>query len=327
MSPGHALVFGATGFLGPHLLRCLGLAGLAVVAASRRKPEAGLGFGAEFVPCDGEHEGAGLDRINPADGQVPRAVFYLSAVSSLSAADADPERAWRLNTYWPAELARGCAAVGIPFVYTSTDLVFGSVPPANAARGCYAEADIPSPMGAYGESKRDGEAAVIEAHPGALVARLPLLYGDSFGRGLGASDGLLAAVRAESRPMLFTDELRCAMDAQDAARALVLFGGCGRGLPESKEALLADVEGRAGVLHLSGAARLSRAELGMRLLARAGLGADQALAAVRLGTQADAGLEGKRAKNACLDSSTARRLLASAGLELEEDPLEPENRA
>lgn len=327
MSPGHALVFGATGFLGPHVLRCLGRAGVATVAASRREPEADLRFGAEFVPCDGEQEKAGLDRINGANGLVPRAVFYLSAVSSMGAADADPDRAWRLNSHWPAELAQACAAAGIPLVYTSTDLVFGSVPPADAASGRYTEGEIPSPMGAYGESKRDGEAAVLGAHPGALVVRLPLLYGDSFGRGLGASDGLLAAVRSESRPMLFTDELRCAMDAQDAARALVLFGGCGGGLPEAKGALLADVEGRAGVLHLSGAARLSRAELGVRLLARAGLEEHQALAAVRLGTQADAGFEGKRAKNTCMDSSAARRFLAGAGLELEEDPLEPGKRA
>ena len=325
MSQGHALVFGATGFLGPHVLRCLERGGVATVAASRREPVEKLRFGAEFVPCDGRSEGAGLGLINGATRQIPRAVFFLSAVSSMGAAQADPARAQRLNTQWPRELAQACAAAGIPFVYTSTDLVFGSVPPADAARGRYTEGEPTSPMGAYGESKRDGETAVLEAHPGALVVRLPLMYGDSFGRGLGASEGLLAAVRSGAKPMLFTDELRCAMDAKDAARALVLFGGCGGGLSEARGATLADIEGRAGVLHLGGAASLSRAELGLRLLVRAGLGEGEARAAVRFGTQADAGFEGERPKNTCLDSSAARRLLAGGQLELEEDPLEPGN--
>lgn len=327
MNPGPAIVFGATGFLGPHVLRCLQRGGVAAVAASRQEPREDLGFGAGFLECDGMQQGAGLDRIPGSAAQSPRAVFYLSAVSSMGAASKDESRARRLNAEWPAELAGACAAAGIPFIYTSTDLVFGAEPPANSASARYTEGDAPSPLGAYGESKRDGEAAVLAAHPGALVVRLPLLYGDSFGRGLGAGDSLLAAVRSGTKPMLFTDELRCAMDAQDAARALVLFGGCGGDLPEAVGGLLGDVEGRAGILHVAGAARLSRAELGLRLLGRAGFGEQEARAAVRLGTHMDAGLEGARAKNACLDSSAARRFLAGPGLELEEDPLEPGNHA
>jgi dTDP-4-dehydrorhamnose reductase len=328
---GSALVFGASGFLGPHVLRCLRRSGIDAVAAGRTAIPDSLAAGADFVSCDGMKKHAGLDSIESVRGHKPQALFFLSAVSSMAAAEADRASAWRINVEWPRELAYACAESRIPFVYASTDLVFGGSPPSDGAHS-YSEGEVPSPIGAYGESKRDGEQAVLDAHPGALVLRLPLLYGDSFGRGLGASDGLLQGIEASRepngqpaspKPLLFTDELRCAMDAKDAARAMVLFGGCGGGLDEAVGARLSDIEGRAGILHLGGGARLTRAELGLQLLGRAGIDPDAALAAVRLGTQADAGLEGKRAKRVCLDSSSARRLLAGGGLELEEEPLEP----
>jgi dTDP-4-dehydrorhamnose reductase len=316
-----AIVFGASGFLGPHVMRVCAAAGVRATAACRTALADGLADGLEpgarFASVDGVVPGAGISLVQEL---APRAVFFLAAISSVGAAEANPKLAMRINAEWPAELAAACAAMGVPFVYTSTDLVFGAAPLEPGAR--YAEGQPPAPIGAYGESKAEGERRVLSAHPGALAIRIPLLYGDSFGRGLGAGDGLLRAVQ-NGQPMLFTDEYRTAIDAADAARALVLFGGCGGGLPEAQGARLWDVEGRAGFLHVAGAQRLSRAQLGLRLLVQSGMAEDRARSAVRLGTQADAGLLGKRAKDVSLNADAARRLLAGAGLELELRTLAP----
>jgi dTDP-4-dehydrorhamnose reductase len=293
------IVFGATGFLGPHVLR--ELAGTPCLAVGRQEPAQELSFGASFASADGVATQAGCDLTYGA-----KAVVFLAAVSSMGEAERDPARAFRLNAEWPAEVASYCSSAEVPFLYVSTDLVFGGRPPSRGQR--YTESDTPSPVGVYGESKLRGEQLVMAANPEALIVRLPLLFGGSFGRGLGPEDGLIAAVKAGERPLLFSDEWRTALDVRDAARALVF-------LSENPE--------RRGTLHVAGEERLTRADLGLRLLIRGGLSEAAARSSVRIATQTDAGLEGKRAKDASLDSGAARALFEGNGLELEVESLVP----
>jgi dTDP-4-dehydrorhamnose reductase len=135
---------------------------------------------------------------------------------------------------------------------------------------------------------------VLEALPGALVARLPLLYGESFGRGLGAQDALLDALGRGEPVVLFTDEHRSPAAVAVAADELVRL----------------EAAGVAGTWHLGGPERLSRAELGARLLARHD--PEQRLPRPTETTRAAVGLADTRAADACLDSARARALLAGA---------------
>jgi dTDP-4-dehydrorhamnose reductase len=125
--------------------------------------------------------------------------------------------------------------------------------------------------------------------------RLPLLYGDSFGRGRGASDSLLAAIARGERPTLFTDEWRTPLDVEDAARALVELAGTGT----------------SGILHVGGPDSMSRHELGLAVLRARGMDEASARAAIRPGTRAEAGLEAARARDASLDSRRAESILAA----------------
>jgi dTDP-4-dehydrorhamnose reductase len=203
--------------------------------------------------------------------------------------EADPDAARRANVELPARVGAWCAAHGARLVHVSTDLVFGAAgrPPA----GGFHEEDPVAPTNLYGRTKADGERAVLDAHPAALVARLPLLYGDSFGRGLGASDSLLAAIERGDTPVLFTDEWRTPLEAGNAARALA-------------ELAASDA---SGLLHVAGPERVTRYELGCAVLASAGRSSDE----IGAGTRAEAGMATTRAEDASLDTSRARALLAT----------------
>jgi dTDP-4-dehydrorhamnose reductase len=288
----HLLILGASGFLGPHLVAAAKTAGWRVSVASRapgaapriggRAPDALLEWDAERARTTVEL----IETVRPA------AVLLAAALARADECERDPARAFALNAELPRAVARLARARGLRFVHVSTDLVFGGQP----ARGArYTEADPPAPVHVYGRSKAEGEAGVLAEHPGALVARLPLLFGDSGGRGLGASDALLAALARGERAVLFTDEWRTPLAAGDAAGALVeLLGRDERGL-----------------LHVAGPERLSRFELGFAVLAACGLTRSQAAERVRGALRAELGLAELRPRDVSLDGSRARALLAT----------------
>ncbi|MEM7310216.1 MAG: sugar nucleotide-binding protein [Planctomycetota bacterium] len=286
------LILGASGFLGAHLVPAAAAAFGTVVAVSRRP---------ELRPWR-ERDAAGVcERAVDlaADGAVsallaehrPRAVVLAAALARVGDCERDPELAQRLNAALPAEAAAGCARGGARLIFTSTDLVFGGRPP--RASG-YREDDEPAPAHAYGRTKAGGERGVLAAGGEALVARLPLLVGDSGGRGLGAGDQILAAVAAGQRPRLFTDETRTPLDARAAAEALVELAG----------------RSERGLLHVAGPERLDRHALGLRVLRRSGLSEVEARARVEPVLQADLGLQDRPA-DVSLDAGRARALLAT----------------
>jgi dTDP-4-dehydrorhamnose reductase len=124
------------------------------------------------------------------------------------------------------------AAAGARLVHLSTDVVF------DGEKGApYVEEDEPTPLTGYGRAKADAERAVLAAHPEALVVRTSLLYG-------GAEPGPQERLAADPDASFFTDEFRCPIQVGDLATALL-------------ELVATD---RAGLLHVAGADRLSRAE-------------------------------------------------------------------
>jgi dTDP-4-dehydrorhamnose reductase len=282
------LVLGASGFLGPHVVRAARTAGWRVVAAARR-PEL-----ASWLGGHGPDEALAFEAEDPAAlpellaRARPQAIVCALALSRVDACEREPARAERLNAAFPAALARASRAAGVRLVHVSTDLVFGAAPP---RAGGFREDDPPAPVHAYGRSKAEGEARVLAADPSALVVRLPLLYGDSGGRGLGASDQILATLARGERPALFTDEWRTPLEAGNAAAALLELGA----------------GDAAGLLHVAGPERLDRHALGLVVLLRLGLPAER----VRATTRAELGFAASRPADVALDSSRARALLAT----------------
>ena len=280
------LVLGASGFLGTALLERAGprAVGVARAAGGPAGARADRGWRSLDVTVPGALEDL-LDELRPA------AVVNAAALARADVCEREPEGAARLNVELPRRLATWTAAHGARLVHVSTDLVFGGRPPRGER---YDEGDPPAPLHVYGRTKAAGEEAVLAADPGALVARLPLLFGDSRGRGLGASDALLAALERGESPRLFDDEWRTPLDVDDAARALL-------------ELLALE---RAGLLHVAGPERLSRFELGHAVLDAS---PDRERRRERLvrASAAGAGLVPPRPSDVSLDARVAAELLAT----------------
>ena len=159
-APKLVAVFGGTGFLGRHVVRALARRGYRVRVAVRR-PE--LGF---FLQPLGTVGQIGLVQANlryPAS--VARAVASTDAVVNLVGILTETGRQSFAGVQADgAEAIAAATAVGVPFVQVS-------------ALG----ADPASPSD-YARSKAAGEAAVLSVHPGALVLRPSVIFGqgDSF---------------------------------------------------------------------------------------------------------------------------------------------------
>lgn len=297
------LVTGASGFLGAHvvaaaLARSRGEATLAdplgppVVAQSRGPALLAPRFGegprdaAEWI----ERDLAGQGVLGLLDTVRPDEVIHCAAMSRAVACEAEPEMAAELNGRVPGAVAAWCAARGARLIHISTDLVFGETdaPP----RG-FEEAAEPAPLSTYGRTKLEGERAVLEAFPEATVARLPLLYGNSGGRGLGASDSLLEAIERGEKPRLFVDEWRTPLEVSNAAEALVE---------------LLDFD-HGGVLHLAGPDRVTRHEFGLAVLAAMGLEPGAARGEIAEARQADLDAGAPRPRDVSLDARLAARHL------------------
>lgn len=289
MAAATVLVLGGSGFLGAHAVRAAARAfpSAEVVSAARERGPAEAPRVRHLVL-----DALARDAVERALGElVPSHVLLATALARIDECERYPGLARALNADLPRRVARACAGLGARLVHVSTDLVFGGEP---APPSGFREEHAPAPLSEYGRSKAAGEEAVLAEHPGALVARLPLLHGPSDGRARGASGALLAAVERGERPALFADEWRTPLDVRDAAAALA--------------ELLARAE--SGRLHVGGPERLSRLELGLRVAAIHAGSRERAAELVRATTRAGEGMA-DRPEDVSLDSSRARALLAT----------------
>lgn len=239
------LVTGAAGFLGHALARELVARGRAVVGTSRDGQ--GVPEGVEGVALSLDDGGRAAAEL--IERRRPRAVFHLAAMADADACARDPAAAQRVNVEATGRVAAAAARVGARVVYTSSDLVF------DGTRAPYDEDDPPAPLGPYMATKAAGERATLEAAPGALVARVSLLYGLRRGRKGCFTDQLVDRLRRAEPVRLFVDQWRTPLLVEDAA------------------ALLADLldAGASGRVHVAGPERVSRLEHGVAIARALGL--------------------------------------------------------
>ena len=202
------LITGASGLLGINL----------AVEAMREHEVVGVDRGElksapfKVVQADLMHKDA-IDSM--IDATQPEWLVNCAALANLEKCEEDPTQARSLNTDLPGELAAACAKRDIRFVHISTDAVFDGT-----KGGFYTEDDDASPPGVYSQTKLDGEFAVQDINPQAIIARVNF-YGWSLGGRRSLAEFFVNNLREGKTINGFTDVIFCPMLVNGTARLLL----------------------------------------------------------------------------------------------------------
>jgi dTDP-4-dehydrorhamnose reductase len=140
----------------------------------------------------------------------PDVVINAAAYTAVDRAETERSAAFAVNRDGAGLLANACAAARVPMLHVSTDYVFDG-----AGTRPYREDDPLAPLGAYAESKAEGELAAREA--GATIVRTSWLFEQK-----GPSFVHTMLRLAAERPVLrvVADQRGCPTWADDLADAL-----------------------------------------------------------------------------------------------------------
>ena len=147
----------------------------------------------------------------------PSIVINAAAYTHVDRAENEPERAFAVNESGAAYLARYCADKRLALIHISTDYVF------DGTKGQpYREDDPIAPLGVYGQSKAQGEAAVRRILPHHIILRTSWLYG-VYGHNFVKSMLKLATEKTMLR--VVSDQLGSPTSAADLATAILTISG------------------------------------------------------------------------------------------------------
>lgn len=149
---------------------------------------------------------------------VPAAIIIAAAYTNVDGAQDNPEIAETINARAPGAIAQWCAARDIPLIHISTDYVF-----AGDASAPYRPDDAPAPVNVYGQSKLEGEKAVLAFRCTGAIIRTAWLYdtaGPNFLTAMIAQDAAGNPLRVVDdqigRPTYAPDLARAVLTAADA---------------------------------------------------------------------------------------------------------------
>lgn len=181
----------------------------------------------------------------------PEAVINAAAYTAVDKAEEQEAEALALNAGAPGEMARTCAALGIPLVHISTDYVFDG----NGTAPFAADAST-APLNAYGRTKLAGEQAVQAAGGAYAILRTSWVFS---AHGANFVKTMLRLSETRDRLSVVADQVGGPTPAADIAAATLAIAG-----------QLARDPGKSGVYHFAGAPAVSWAGFAREIFARAG---------------------------------------------------------
>ena len=266
------LITGAAGFLGWNLCR-IGRESYEVTGIVHEKITSIEDV--SIVPCD-LRDFSALKKIFTSIN--PDLVIHAAAASDPNFCQQHPHESETINVDVPAALAELCAQREIPYVFTSTDLVFdGSSPP-------YNELSAVNPLSVYAQQKVRAENEILKKYEKAVICRMPLMFGDTPDGSKRFLQLWVEQLRAGKELTLFTDEFRTPVSGSNASEGLLLAA-----------------EKAHGIIHLGGHERISRYDFGLLLVEL--LGIPERL--IKPCKQIDVKMAAPRPKDVSLDSSNA----------------------
>lgn len=168
----------------------------------------------------------------------PDVIIHLAAMTNVDLCETQPELAMKINVDATETLATQSAKQHAFFVYISTDYVF------DGCKGMKKESDVPNPLGIYGKSKLEGEKRVQNLASNWAIARISAPFG--------------IHPTKKSFPIWIKENL----DKNQQINVLVDQYTSPTYVPNLSKMLI-EITTRqiAGIIHISGASRISRYEM------------------------------------------------------------------
>jgi dTDP-4-dehydrorhamnose reductase len=187
--------------------------------------------------------------IPALDAFHPDWVINCAALTNLEECEKHSDQAKILNTNLARDLAVDCAERRVKLIHLSTDAVFDGT-----REGVYTEADEPNPQSVYARTKLDGERAVQQAYPKALIARVNF-FGWSMSGHRSLSEFFFNNLSEGKNVNGFTDVIFCPMWVNDLSR--ILFAMLENSL--------------SGLYHVVGSQAIDKYQFGLAVAGRFGL--------------------------------------------------------
>lgn len=185
-------------------------------------------------------------------GLRPLLVVNASAFTDVDGAETNPQSAFAVNRDAPAVLAEECRRAAIPLIHYSTDFVFDGT-----LGRAYVEEDVPHPVNVYGQSKWEGEQAILASGAIAFIFRTSWVYSL---RGNGFVSKVLRWARHQETLRVVDDQTGSPTWARMLAEltALALMQALTRGSDWLLE--------HRGIYHLAGSGAATRFEWAQAIL-------------------------------------------------------------
>lgn len=164
----------------------------------------------------------------------PDVIVSAAAYTAVDRAESEPVLARRVNVDGPAALARAADRLGIAIIHISTDYVF----PGDKG-SAYVEGDRPAPINVYGQTKLEGETAVLQNCARSTVLRTSWVHSPFSGNFVRTM--LKLATNTHGPVRVVADQIGSPTSALDLAEAVLrvarmtggdtggLFHVCNRG--------------------------------------------------------------------------------------------------
>lgn len=209
-------------------------------------------------------------------------ILNAAAYTAVDKAESEPDLAATINATSPTAMAQAAAKRGLPFLHISTDYVFDGT-----GTDAWTTDNNCNPINTYGQTKRDGEVAILAANSKSAILRTSWVFS---AHGSNFVKTMLRLGRERESLSIVNDQIGGPTPAADIAKTLFK---------------LAETSVR-GIYHYSGAPDVSWKDFADEIFAQSGL----AIQTTGISTSAYP-TPAKRPLNSRLDCS---RLLQDAGI-------------
>jgi dTDP-4-dehydrorhamnose reductase len=223
----------------------------------------------------------------------PHAIIHCAAITDVDLCERNRDLALKVNYEATKIIAKASEKIDAHMIYISTDYVFDGL------KGMYREEDKPNPINTYGLTKLLGETAVMENCSRSLIARASVIYGSKPAAGkVNFALWVMGKLKSGERVKVLKDQY--VSPTLNTNLALMILDALEMNL--------------TGIIHMSGATRVSRYEFAIQIARKFNL--DEGL--IEEAYMHEMNWIAKRPRDSSLDVSKASRMLNVKPMSLNE---------